>query len=204
MAAAPQPNEPRRVRRQVRRDRRRGPIGANSAASNPAAPQFTPPGSARRSSRKVIRFPFLDRRSQKNNAAKSPATRITSIPSPTPDPQWLGTMRQAYRWSSVAVFSLGVAVAGVYSQTVRLEQDLGTTYNRLRTLERQERELTVAMEQLKDQIARQAAQPDSGLALPKPTDQLFVAPSPSQSQQPRPNAAPVTPKQDTSESSVGY
>ncbi|MEM9244705.1 MAG: hypothetical protein AAGA67_03025 [Cyanobacteria bacterium P01_F01_bin.153] len=200
MAAAPQPNESRRVRRQVRRDRRRGPVGANSAAPQGNAN----PGSVRRSPRKVIRFPFLDRRLNKDNSAKNSATRVTSIPSPTPEPQWLGTMRQAYRWSSVAVFSLGVAVAGVYSQTVRLEQDLGLTYNRLRALERQERELTVAMEQLKDQIARQAAQPESGLTLPKPTDQLFVPPSPSQSQQPRPNAVPIAPKQNTSESSVGY
>ncbi|MEM9772542.1 MAG: hypothetical protein AAF889_13280 [Cyanobacteria bacterium P01_D01_bin.73] len=199
MAAAPQPNEPWRVRRQVRRDRRRGPVASNSAAPQGKASR----GNVRRSGRKVIRFPFLDRRSQKNGA-KSQATKVATIPSPTPEPQWLGTMRQAYRWSSVAVFGLGVAVAGIYSQTVRLEQDLGVTYDRLRALERQERELTVAMEQLKDQIARQAAQPDSGLTLPKPADQLFVAPSQSRSQQARPNAVPIAPKQDTSERSVGY
>ncbi|MGD1850285.1 MAG: hypothetical protein ACFCBU_06660 [Cyanophyceae cyanobacterium] len=200
MAAAPQPNESRRVRRQSRRDRRRGP----------GAPQGnTQQGNVQRSPRKVVRFPFLDPRSPKdnaakNNAAKNSAPRIASIPGPTPEPQWLGTMRQTYRWSSVAVFSLGVAVEGVYSQTVRIEQDWGIIYNRVQTLERQERELTLAMEQLKDQIARQAAQPESGLGLPKPTDQLFVSPSQSQPQQPRPNAAPITPKQDTTENSVGY
>ena len=198
MAAAPRPNEARRLRRSARSDRRRRSVIPQGRSSQPSSPSS-------RSPRTVIRVPFLARR-KPTTAQKDGSARIASLPAPTPDPQWLGQMRRVYRWSSVTVFGMGIAVAGVYSQTVRLEQELGQTYTHLQNLQRQERELTVAMEQLKDQIARQAAQPESGLALPKPTDQVFLTPSPppQAQQQPRPNAAPVPPKRDIPDTPVGY
>ena len=200
MAAAPQPNEPRRLRRSTRRDRRRGPAIPQPQGRSPQQTvQPSPRRPRSRQPRKVIRFPFL-----KGRSAQAPRTNtVTTIPQPAPQPQWLGQLHRAYRWSSVAVFSLGVVVAGVYGHTVRLEQDLGTTYTRLQGRQRQERELPLAMEQLKDQIARQAAQPESGLALPKPKDQVFVAPANPQEQQ-RPNAEPVMPQRETSDVPVGY
>ena len=219
MAAAPQPDDARRSRRVNWRDRRRGPVSRQGEHQTQTGQQGSQqrPGQQRlersprranrntsrstsRNNRNVIRFPFLRRQTpQKEKVA------VTTLPSPTPTPEWLGTLKQVYRWSSVTVFGLGVIVAGVYSQTVRLEQDLGKTYTHLQNLQRQERELTLAMEQLKDQIARQAAQPESGLALPQPNSQVFLEPAPTQlPDSPRPNSAPVVPQGEASDVPVGY
>ncbi|MEM1426680.1 MAG: hypothetical protein AAGF75_09030 [Cyanobacteria bacterium P01_H01_bin.130] len=210
MAAAPQPDDARRSRRVNWRDRRRGPAsrqGEGQAQTGQQGSQQRVGRSSRRASRdtsrnnrNVIRLPFLRRQTpQKDKAA------VTTLPGPTPTPQWLGTLKQVYRWSSVTVFGLGVVVAAVYSQTVRLEQDLGKTYSHLQNLQRQERELTLAKEQLKDQIARQAAQPESGLALPQPNDQVFLEPAQTQPpDSPRPNSAPVVPQGEASDMPVGY
>ena len=215
MAAAPQSDDTRRSRRVNWRDRRRGPANSRRGESQKQAGQ--PRGSQQQgrqqriersprrtnhnaANRNVIRFPFLRRQTPQKNK-----TAVTPLPSPTPTPQWLGTLKQVYRWSSVTVFGLGVIVAGVYSQTVRLEQDLGKTYTHLQNLQRQERELTLAMEQLKDQIARQAAQPESGLALPQPNNQVFLEPAQTQlPDAPRPNSAPVVPQGEASDVPVGY
>jgi len=91
--------------------------------------------------------------------------------------------------SAIAALGSGIAVAGVYCSTVYIQQLWGQQYRTFERLERNQRQMTTVGEVLKDQMAQQAGQPDSGMAPLNPDRMIFV--TPTQSAQPAAAPAPT-------------
>jgi hypothetical protein len=81
------------------------------------------------------------------------------------------------RGSSVLLFVLGAITLGVYSQTVRAQRSWSDAYSQLALLRRQEPQLTLANESLKQHLADNAELEDSGLVKPDPFNALFLEPA---------------------------
>ena len=90
------------------------------------------------------------------------------------------------RTSSAFTLALVIGLLVVYGWTVYTQQRWGRAYSRMEALQKQERQLMAANEVIKNQMAKQAETPDSGLVLPEPGNTIFLTPAPE-----RP---PVTPE----------
>lgn len=102
---------------------------------------------------------------------------VTSLPQTQAPPAWLKLLIRAQHASSVAVLGLVVATLAVYGWTVYVQQRWGQEYQRFETLKKQERQLISGNEALKNDIARQAESPTSGLIVPDPTNAVFLTPA---------------------------
>ncbi|MBC6481859.1 MAG: hypothetical protein GDA56_32940 [Hormoscilla sp. GM7CHS1pb] len=78
------------------------------------------------------------------------------------------------RCVSVVTIALGAATVTVYGLTVSSGQQWSRDYNSLQSLQRYERQLRVANEVLKNQMAEQAENPDTGLVPQNPTNTIFI------------------------------
>lgn len=81
------------------------------------------------------------------------------------------------RSSSVVLLVLGALTLGVYSRTVHAQRSWSSAYSELALLRRQEPQLTLANEALKQHLADTAEQQDSGLVNPDPFNALFLEPA---------------------------
>jgi len=81
------------------------------------------------------------------------------------------------RCVSVVTIALGAATVTVYGLTVSSGQQWSRDYNSLQSLQRYERQLRVANEVLKNQMAEQAENPDTGLVPQNPTNTIFIPPA---------------------------
>lgn len=122
-----------------------------------------------------------------------PASRssVRALP-PRSIPKWLRMLVLAQRGSSIVTFSLVGLTLLVYGWTVYAQELWGRQYRQLEALQRQERQLTATNEALKQNLAQQAEQPESQLALPNPKQMIFM-PSASPRPAPAPATAPATP-----------
>lgn len=102
---------------------------------------------------------------------------VTPLPQTQAPPAWLRLLVRAQKTSSVVVFVLVVATLSVYGWTVYIQQHWGEEYRRFETLKKQERQLISGNEALKNQIARQAESPLSGLTVPDPNNTIFLTPA---------------------------
>ncbi|HEY9688371.1 MAG TPA: hypothetical protein V6D46_00150 [Coleofasciculaceae cyanobacterium] len=103
--------------------------------------------------------------------------KVSPLPPKSPLPEPIQRLKRLQRWSAiVAVVSIALAVL-VYAQTVQLQNAWSMDYRKLQNLQRQERDLRVALEVLKDQVARQAEAPDSTLQPPNPKQLIFLKPT---------------------------
>jgi hypothetical protein len=73
---------------------------------------------------------------------------------------------------------LVIACLSVYGWTVCSQQMMRKQSRQLEILRRQEGQLAVANETLKNQLAKQAEQPSSGLVSPAPERMIFLKPAP--------------------------
>jgi hypothetical protein len=85
---------------------------------------------------------------------------------------------RTHRASIILAFILGVAALVVYGSTVYTQQLWSKEYRKLKTLQRNERELLAAGESLKGQIAQQAERPGSQLIPKTPSSMIFLKPEP--------------------------
>jgi hypothetical protein len=97
----------------------------------------------------------------------------------------------------MSIMILMVAAAlGMYGWTVFSQQLWSHQYQKLQTLQRNERDLMTANEMLKNESARQAERSESGLPLPGPDTNMFVRPAPTRPQNPiadpEPSLSPIT------------
>ena len=167
--------------------------------SNVSSRRFPPrqPGTYAGAS-KVAQFnPAIARRqepSQIRSVSSSAVSHQTvqSFPTSQSTPLWLRVLTAAQRTSTVVTFSLVASTLAIYGWTVYSQQLWGTEYQRLESLQRQERQLTAANEVLKNQMAQEAEDPASGLTMPDPTSAIFLQPAPP-TQSAMPQAVP-TPK----------
>ncbi|WP_017715120.1 hypothetical protein [Kamptonema formosum] len=111
---------------------------------------------------------------------------VKVLPAPATLPLWLRALLGVQRASSVLTLLLVVACLSVYGWTVCSQQMMRQQSRKLETLRRQEGQLAVANETLKNQLAKQAEHPGSGLVSPTPDRMIFLNPAP-----PRHRAAPA-------------
>ncbi len=124
------------------------------------------------------------------------AVSATVKPRPTrvARPLWLRYLLLGQRLSTPLTLVLIAGVSMIYGWMVYTQQAWSRSYSELEQLQRQERQLLSTDEVLKHQLAEQATQPESGLALPNLDNTLFLpAPAPQPPVNAAPDAAPSAP-----------
>lgn len=93
-------------------------------------------------------------------------------------PLWLLRLCYLQRRFGVVTFLLMAGMLTVYGWTAYSQQAWSQAYRKLETLQRNERQLTAASEVLKNQMARQAEQPATGLVPLNPATAIFLQSAP--------------------------
>ena len=136
--------------------------------------------------------------------ARPGASVLKVLPARQQQPVWLRSLLQAQRASSVvAVMLLGGALS-LYGLTVYGEQRWSQDYQKLETLRLQEQQLSAASEVLKHQLAKEAQNPETGLAAPKPGNTIFLQPAPETRSPAAPNSEPALKNRAGVQAPLGY
>ncbi|MGH2416113.1 MAG: hypothetical protein ACRDEA_20970 [Microcystaceae cyanobacterium] len=91
-------------------------------------------------------------------------------------PMWLRLLLFLQHSSSIFTFGLITLTLAVYAWTVYIPKQWSKEFEKLETLQRNERHLTATNETLKNQLAQQAELPETGLARPNPSQSIFLKP----------------------------
>jgi hypothetical protein len=120
---------------------------------------------------------------------------------PKSRPLWLTLLLRFQQGTSVVTILLVVGILVAYGWTVVIQERWGKAYEKLETLNKQERQLVSANEVLKNQMAEQAEKPTAGLLLPDPSNAIFLTPAPQ-----RPEAKPksTVPAESVPTRPLGY
>lgn len=98
---------------------------------------------------------------------------------PTPElPLWLKFLLLFQRSSGILTVGLIAAAGIVYAQTNNTPKQWTKEYHKLRSLERDERNLIATNESLKNQIALKAEKKETGFVNSVPDSVVFIAPTP--------------------------
>ena len=124
------------------------------------------------------------------------------VPSAPEMPAWLRSLVGVERTAGVLALLLGTATLAVYGSSVYSQQQWGTMYNRFQTLERNERELSVTGEMLKDKMAERAFYSDTQLVPQNPGNTIFLDPTPQSAPPRSPSVRETT--ANTSATPLGY
>ncbi|MEG5061222.1 hypothetical protein QUB60_24235 [Microcoleus sp. A2-C5] len=124
--------------------------------------------------------PVLPNYSPADEQAKprAAASVLKVMPDRQSQPMWLRSLLRMERASSAAVVLILGGALTLYGLTVYGEQRWSQEYQKLETLRRGEQQLSAASEVLKNQLAKEAANPETGLAAQKPADTIFLRPAP--------------------------
>ncbi|MEG4801999.1 hypothetical protein QUB63_19050 [Microcoleus sp. ARI1-B5] len=106
----------------------------------------------------------------------APASVLKVMPDRQSQPVWLRSLLRVERASSAVVVLLLGGALTLYGLTVYGEQRWSQEYQKLETLRRGEQQLSAASEVLKHQLAKEAQNPETGLAPQKPGDTIFLQP----------------------------
>jgi len=123
--------------------------------------------------------PILPNYSPADEQAKprAAASVLKVMPDRQSQPMWLRSLLRVERASSAAVVLILGGALTLYGLTVYGEQRWSQEYQKLETLRRGEQQLSAASEVLKNQLAKEAANPETGLAAQKPADTIFLRPA---------------------------
>jgi uncharacterized protein HemX len=111
------------------------------------------------------------------SAVPSSSSSVRQLPTQPPLPLWLRLLIQAQRGSTLVVLILGAATLIVYSSAIFVQQQWSKDYQKLKTMQRSERQMIAAGEFLKNQIIQQAEQPGSGLVPKSSEHMIYLEPS---------------------------
>ncbi len=127
--------------------------------------------------------------------SKNRSRRLENLPYSQAYPNWLRTLIMMQRSSEIMMFSLVTVMLTIYGLTVYTQQLWTKEYRKLDHLQRQERQMTAANEVLKNQLAQQAENPETGLVPTDPAKTIFLTASPQRhlQQQPTTTKAIVSP-----------
>lgn len=132
----------------------------------------------------------------------SSPTAVRRLPSQRSLPLWLRLLIKLQRGSVIITFVLITLALVLYGSTVYTQQLWSREYNKLKTMQRNERQLVSASSMLRNQIAQQAERPASGLIPRTPAHLIFLRPAPSR---PAPANTTTTPQpQTTPDAPLGY
>lgn len=135
-----------------------------------------PPLYAVQPSPKPTRPTTRARRSRSVAPVRPMPSVVRRLPVSRPIPIWLRWLIRLQRGSLVVVFLLAMATLLVYGSTVYTQQRWGEDFHKLKRLQRSERQLVAAGEMLKNQLAKQAELPTSGM-VPRTTENTIFLPS---------------------------
>ena len=123
-----------------------------------------------------------DRKVVPLHRARPERQMLPSPPLPLPRgpklPLGLQILNQIQQGSTAVAGLLMTGALVVYGSTVYLDRSAQHTLAQIDALQLESQQLTSANEAIKQSLAEQAAQPDSGLALHKSGDVLFLSPAP--------------------------
>jgi len=130
---------------------------------------------------------------------------VSLLPKSQAAPLWLLGLGVWQRRFSVVTFLLVITTLTVYARTVYFQQTWSQAYRKLVTLQRDERQLTLQSEVLKNQMGLQAEQPATGLVPPNPAETIFLKPTPPQYPTSAvPTTKPSTQTQQLTPTPLGY
>jgi len=162
--------------------------GGSLQAVNPARPMPLVPQRSRSTSLAVRPSPATVRLAP--TPRRTPAPSVQSLPVARPMPAGLQALLVAQQVATPITFLLVAATAVVYGWTVYTQQLWSQQFQRMETLQRQERQLMAADEVLKNDLAQQALNPTSGLAPADLNSTVFLDAPP---ELPPEAIAPITP-----------
>jgi hypothetical protein len=183
----------------------RRPRSTRSPAASPANSKVTSISRARRAKTGPV-LPNYEAGSL--GASNRPeASAIEVLPDRQSGPVWLRSLLRVQRASgAAAVLLLGGALT-LYGLTVYSEQRWSQEYQKLETLRLREQQLSAASEVLKHQLAKDAQNPESGLAQQKPADTIFLQPTQERRSPvaaPTPSSSPALQNRSGGEMPLGY
>ncbi len=126
--------------------------------------------------------PFNQRRPRSRQQAIARYGKVTPLTASRKRlPVWLRLLKRLERTSTLTTFLLGIGVLAIYSFTVYLQQRWSDAYADLQSLHRKERGLTAAIASLKEQLAKDAENPNAGLVPQRPNNTIHLKASPQSS-----------------------
>ncbi|MDJ0580332.1 hypothetical protein [Crocosphaera sp.] len=140
----------------------------------------TPPPSRSRRLQKATATRHYQSVAPTNITRKASQSRSKVTPLPTQRKQLplaLQFLLLVQKGSTTFTCGLVAITLGVYAWTVYAPTLWTREFSKLKTLQRNERQLTASNESLKHKMAEQAEQPGSGLTLPNPHKSLFISPA---------------------------
>lgn len=146
---------------------------------SPTRQRRNPDGKNRRNSRKTVVEPKNLKRSSSQRDRTSPKSIYRSQPPRfcphrlSPQIRSLLTFQQIL---SAIAWTLLASALGIYTWSVCMPKLWKQEYEKLETLQRQERHFTAMSETLKDRLAQQAEQPEAGLGKVNPAQMIFLEP----------------------------
>ncbi len=144
----------------------------------------------------------------KSNVAKSQHSRqqqqVRQLPQRYAIPVWLRLLLAVQKVSMVLFVSVFGLSSIVYGYTMHTQTTWRSQQDRLRRLQNQERQKAVMNENLKQQMAQIAEQPESGLVQPKPHQIIFIHSAPPRQPKSIPNLPPSPQPTPVSKLPLGY
>lgn len=176
---------------------------------------FRPSGRSRRSAPRKPGLYSVAAQGRSTNPVKGgsrPQLRVVPPPNSNPVvrrlpasqalPLWLRRLVQLQRSSLIVAIVLVTLALVVYGSTVYTQQLWSKEYHNLQSMERNERQMTMTGEVLKNQLAQQAERPASGLIPRTPAGMIAVPSAPQRPATPsNASSPPVTP---TPDAPLGY
>ena len=97
---------------------------------------------------------------------------------PWAKPIWLRSLLRMKTGTAIAMLILVSAVVGLYSKVVYTKQHWGQEYRKRERLQKEERQVTIFNEALKNDIAQTAKKGGTGLVPPNGSQMIVLEPSP--------------------------
>lgn len=188
----------------IRSPEPRRPRAARKPATAPAKGKITSIARARRAKT----GPMLPDYPASEKVITRPQIPVLKVlPDPQGQPAWLRSLLQVQRASCAVAFLLAGSAMTLYGLTVYGEQQWSQEYQKLENLRLSEQQLSAGSEVMKHQLAKEAENPETGLAPQNPADLIFLEPVP-ESRTPEetalPNLDPAIENRAEDQTPLGY
>ncbi len=154
----------------------------------------------RRSKRPAANSRITQSRAAVSSTARQKVEKLNTAP--LANPIWLSPLLFIQRSSDIVTFILVASTLSLYSWTVYTQQQWSQDYRKLENLQRDERHLTTTNAVIKDQLAKQAEKPATGLVSPQPANTIFLTPAPQR--QVRTNPTKTASSEQVAKNPLGY
>lgn len=104
--------------------------------------------------------------------------KIANLENPWAKPIWLRSLQGIKTGTAIVMLILVGTVIGLYGKVVHIKQNWGQEYRQLEKLQKEEREVTIFNEALKNNIAQTAKKDGSGLIIPSGSQIIVLEPTP--------------------------